>query len=315
MQPFRQNSEAATFFDELRAALARLAPVRSGILGADLTTYAIGGPLELLCEPETQEQLIQVVELLKQRAVAWRILGAGSNILVADEGIKEVVIRLGRGFRGSHVLSESPDITIIEVGAAASLMTLSRTVSDQGLSGLEFAAGIPATIGGAVFMNAGAHGSEMAAVLGEITVLRGAGVERIAARSLPFRYRHSGLSSEEVVIGASFVLRRGDRELVARQRAECLAERKARQPLSSPSAGSVFKNPSPKLAAGRLIEEAGLKGLVQGGAQVSTLHANWIINPGRRASAREVEALMAQCVETVADRTGVVLDPEVIRWK
>ena len=302
--------ELATLHQEL----SRLAPIRSGVLGRDLTTYSIGGPIQTLCEPEDSQQLQQAVALLADSGAPWRVIGAGSNLLIADAGLQTVVLRLGKGFRSSLVGPGRDGAVMVEVGAAASLMTLSRTVSEQGLSGLEFAAGIPATVGGAVFMNAGAHGGDIASVLHEITVLRGSELQRIAASELPFRYRHSGLEPSAVVVAATFKLQPGDRERIVERRAQCLAERKARQPLTSPSAGSVFKNPAPERPAGRLLEECGLKGAAVGGAVVSALHGNWIINPQRSATAEDVQALMARCVEAVAAHAGVVLQPEVLYW-
>src|SRR5262249_36080108 len=154
--------------------------------------------------------------------------------------------------------------------------------------------GIPALIGGAVFMNAGAHGSEISAVLRDVVLARGEGIEQISTASLPFRYRHSGIPSDSVVVSATFTFTRGDREKIAARRAELLKERKARQPLTQPSAGSVFKNPSPERTAGQILEECGLKGFAAGGVQISPLHANWIVNPNRLGTAQDVLVLIGR---------------------
>jgi UDP-N-acetylmuramate dehydrogenase len=300
--------------DALFTELSQLAPVRRDVLGSDLTTFAIGGELSLLVEPQDLSQLLAVSKFLAAADLPWRVLGAGSNLLISDQGVKAVVLKLGKGFRTLSSIEHGRVPGLIEVGGAASLMTLSRSMSEQGLSGLEFAGGIPASIGGAVFMNAGAHGGEIGAVLKEVAFVIDGEEHRVAAKTLPFSYRHSGIDPKAIVTSAIFELTPGDREKIIAHRAECLRERKLRQPLNSPSAGSVFRNPAPDAPAGRLIESCGLKGQELGGAQISEMHGNWIVNPRRVATSKDVQELISLCIQTVNQMHGVTLRPEVVSW-
>lgn len=300
--------------ESLFAELSRMAPVRRDVPGSDLTTFAIGGALSFLVEPQDLGQLLEISKFLASTGLPWKILGAGSNLLISDQGVKAVVIKLGKGFRSVSPGDQVGAGGLIEVGGAVSLMTLSRSMSEQGFSGLEFAGGIPASIGGAVFMNAGAHGGEVGSVLREVAFVIDGEHHRISARSLPFSYRHSGLDPRAIITSATFELVPGDREKIVAHRAACLRERKLRQPLTSPSAGSVFRNPSPDAPAGRLIESCGLKGRQLGGAQISEMHGNWIVNPQRSASSKDVQELISLCIQTVNQAHGVTLRPEVVSW-
>lgn len=285
--------------------------VRQGVVAASLTTFAIGGPLDYLVTVESLEELQQVVALISAAGQTLRVIGFGSNLLVPDAGLRGWVIKLGNAFRQIE-RSSAGDLV---VPAAASLMALSRKVSDEGLSGLEFAAGIPASLGGAIFMNAGAHGAEIGERVVEVTgVLTDGSLYTWSRDDLPWRYRSSGLPSGVIVTSASLQLVEGDREEIAKKCAQNLAHRRATQPLSLPSAGSVFKNPRSDLSAGRVLEEAGLKGVSVGGAMVSPLHANWIVNPERRASARDVADLIELCRSQAQARVGVSLEVEVRLW-
>jgi UDP-N-acetylmuramate dehydrogenase len=248
---------------------------------------------------------------LDAEGVSWRVLGNGSNLLIDDAGIETCVIRLGKGFR---FLREAAAGEFV-VGGATSLMTISRELSDRGYSGLEFAGGIPASLGGAVRMNAGAHGGEMAQVLHSVTAVHGRGeTVTLNAADLRFAYRHSELPPGAIVTEARLTLTPGDAQRSAELRAKFLAERKARQPLTVPCAGSIFKNPPGSKSAGALIESTGLKGTWNGGAQVSELHANWIVNPKRTATAAEVLQLITKCQEQVLAQHGVELHPELVVW-
>ena len=285
--------------------------VRGGVSGAQCTTFAIGGALIRLIEPETRDQLRSSIQFLTRHQQPYRVLGAGSNLLIDDQGVDEWVIRLGGDFKSFQC---SPSGAVV-AGAASSLLRLSRECSEAGLSGLEFAGGIPGSLGGAVRMNAGAHGGELAAVLQSVEVITSDGAfQRIPVAQLAFAYRHSELPQGAIVVGAELALVPGDAARSRTLRAQYLAERKVRQPLQAPSAGSVFRNPSPDRTAGWLIEQCGLKGHPIGGARVSELHGNWIINPHRTATAADVRALIALCQEAVAKRYGVSLHPEVVRW-
>jgi len=285
--------------------------VRCEVPGSGLTTLAIGGPLQYVVTIESLWELQAVLKLLTTEGQRTRVLGFGSNVLVADEGIRGWILRLGQSLR-SVERGEGDRFTI---AGGASLMAVARKISGDGFSGLEFAAGIPASLGGAVFMNAGAHGAEIADRIERVSVVMSDGSFRVFERDeLPWRYRHSGLPRDAVVVSAELLLPSGDKERIARACTDNLAHRKNTQPLSLPSAGSVFKNPSPELPAGRLLDEAGLKGVSVGGAMISALHANWIVNPDKRAPASDIVALISLCQERVRERSGIELEPEVRLW-
>lgn len=288
------------------------ARVRRDVPAAAVTTISVGGPIRALVTVDTAQELSQVLSILAQAGQDVRALGNGSNLLVADEGIEGWVIRLGSQFRSVAWLQEEGTV---EVGAGASLMSFARKVSDDGWSGLEFAAGIPASVGGAAFMNAGAHGSEVGRRIVQVHgVLADGSLASWGHGDLPWSYRSSGLPAGVTVTSVIFRLMRGDRAEISRRCSEHLAERRARQPLALPSVGSVFKNPSAELPAGRVLEAAGLKGERIGGAQVSELHANWIVNPEKRAKASDVRQLIELCQSRVKLHSGIVLEPEVRVW-
>jgi len=285
--------------------------LRANVSGASVTTMAVGGELEIVAEPEDPTALIALLRELRLNQMPWRVLGSGSNLVIADGGVRGCVIRLGRGFRGVVSLTDA----CFEIGAGASLMSIARDLSQLGFSGLEFAGGIPASIGGAVYMNAGAHGSEMVNVLRSVTILDCEGAQHTLTPSeLKFSYRHSGIPDSTIVIGAQIALVSSDASATTQRRAAYLAERKLRQPLSLPSCGSVFRNPSPEVSAGSILEQAKMKGHWHGGAQVSELHANWIVNPKRSATAADVCALVTECQQRALELYGLELMPEVKLW-
>jgi UDP-N-acetylmuramate dehydrogenase len=286
--------------------------IRHGVLGSTLTTFAIGGPLAALITVESPEELGAVLQALAAEGQPVRALGFGSNCLIDDCGLDQWVVRLGAGFKGLTIRDDGR----VMVGAAASLMSVARKLSDEGFSGLEFAAGIPASLGGAVFMNAGAHGSELCDRIVSVQGVLPTGASATWARSeLPWRYRSSGFPVGAVVTSVTVQLEPGDKAKISRICSDNLAERRARQPLALSSAGSVFKNPSPEAPAGRLLETAGLKGVRVGGAIVSELHANWIVNPERKATAADVMMLMGLCQQRVRASCGIELEPEVRLWR
>ncbi len=285
---------------------------RTDLQGAQVTTFAIGGPLSLVIEPENPEQLLAALKILNREGANARVLGSGSNLLIHDSGVFDPVIRLGRGFKYVTPGQASGEFII---GGAVSLMTVCRELSESGFSGLEFAGGIPASVGGAVRMNAGAHGGEMVQILRSIEFITKEGErQRVRPDQLSYAYRRSGLPDGAVVTEASISLVAGDKAAIIAKRAHCLAERKARQPLSMPSAGSVFKNPTPEKSAGLLVEQAGLRGREEGGAQISPMHGNWIVNPKRQATAEQVEALIALCKREVKEKFGFEMHTEIISW-
>lgn len=280
--------------------------VLSGEPLAPYTTWKIGGPADVLVTPSSKEKLAQTVAYLNSRQIPWFLLGRGSNLLVSDKGFRGAVIRLGRAFEAVRFDGET-----VYAGAAFSLIKLSVLVGKEGLTGLEFAGGIPGTVGGAVFMNAGAHGSDMSKILVEAEVLLGTGEwKRMAPEELQYAYRHSILHEETgIVTEAVFRMQHGDRKEIAGAMAAYKDRRRRTQPLQLPCAGSTFRNPPGHFAA-KLIEEAGLKGKRVGGAEVSPLHANFIVNTGG-ATAEDVAGLMELIRSTVKTAAGVDLVPEI----
>ncbi|MHA6484727.1 UDP-N-acetylmuramate dehydrogenase [Paenibacillus sp. strain BS8-2] len=271
------------------------------------TTWKIGGPADLLLLPRSKEQLIAAIRILHKHGVPWTHIGRGSNMLVSDKGIRGVVIKPSGAldfvtFEGSTAIA----------GAAYSFIKLSVMTGKAGLTGLEFAGGIPGTVGGAVYMNAGAHGSDVSRIFKYADIVLETGeMVRFGLEDMKFAYRHSILHEQRgIVVEAAFELAPGDRMEIASAMASYKERRLRTQPLQLATAGSVFRNPTGDFAA-RLIQEAELKGYTVGGAQVSEQHSNFIVNTGQ-ATARDVLALMDHIRVTVEERFGVQLVPEVL---
>jgi len=274
---------------------------------ADYTTWKIGGPADLLVVPQGKEELAATVKLLREHGVSWTSLGRGSNMLVSDKGIRGVVLKPGSGL--DYVRFEGQTVY---AGAAYSFIKLSVLAGKEGLTGLEFAGGIPGTVGGAVYMNAGAHGSDVSRIFQSAEIVTETGeLATYGREEMAFGYRHSVLHERQgIVVEAVFELERGEREEIAAAMASYKERRIRTQPLQLAVAGSVFKNPPGDYAA-RLIQEAGLKGYRVGGAEISVQHANFIVNTGQ-AKAEDVLTLMAHIQSTVKTRFGVELVPEVL---
>lgn len=270
------------------------------------TTWRIGGPADVLVIPHTVAQVQEVVARAVRHGIPWFVLGRGSNLLVRDGGLRGLVIKLGDDF--SAVSVEDGKLTAL---SGRGMVSAANIAIRQGLSGLEFATGIPGTVGGAVTMNAGAHGSEIKDVLAYASVLDASGaVREVDPAELSFRYRHSAVRERGwIVIAATFALQPGDVTVMQEQTRAHSRRRQSTQPLSLPNCGSVFRNPEGDYAA-RLIEAADLKGFRVGNAAVSDLHANFIVNLGG-ASASDVQAVMATVQRVVGERFGVELVPEV----
>ena len=269
------------------------------------TSFRIGGPADVLVEPGSPNELAQVVRAASESGQPLTVLGAGSNLLVGDGGIRGVVVKLGAGFRRVAWAE-----TGVAAGAAAQIGKLARAAVARGLSGLEFAEGIPGTVGGALFMNAGAYGGEVGPAVAAVDGVTADGrVETIAGGALSFGYRRSGLPDGFLVTAVSFRLTPATADAIARRLAELRDHRIASQPQGTANAGSIFKNP-PGHTAGRLIEAAGLKGRRIGRARISERHANFIVNDGG-ALASDVQALMAEAQRAVWERNGVWLEPEI----
>jgi UDP-N-acetylmuramate dehydrogenase len=271
------------------------------------TTMKIGGPADIFIEPSSLENIQKVMTFIKERQIPWRAIGRGSNLLVSDKGIEGVVIKLGTGL--NHLDINESTIT---VGGGHSLVSLSTLISKKGLSGLEFASGIPGSVGGAVYMNAGAHGSDISKILTKAHILFEDGsIEWLSNNEMEFTYRTSVLQNKRpgIVLEAEFQLTKGDRTAIVAQMQKNKDYRKDTQPWNFPCAGSIFRNPLPNYA-GKLIEEAGLKGFQIGGAKISEMHGNFIVNAGN-ATAKDVLDLIQYIKDEILNLYGVKMETEV----
>ena len=270
------------------------------------TSFRIGGPARRMAFPKTREQLVVLAGLLQEAGIEPLLLGNGTNLLVADEGLDTVVINTSAQLSRVEQTGECE----LTADAGVSLCQLALFAWKQGLAGLAFAHGIPGTLGGGVVMNAGAYGGELKEVIADVTALYPDGVRTLTADEMGFSYRHSVFSSGEgIVLGAKLKLEPGDPNAIKAKMDELMARRKESQPLEFPSAGSTFKRP-PGHYAGPLIESCGLKGARIGGAEVSCKHAGFVVNAGG-ATCADVLALMEKVQKTVFDTYGVLLEPEV----
>ena len=271
------------------------------------TTFKTGGPASLFISPEDTEQLIKVIEVLKKISGDYFILGNGSNILVSDKGFDGAVISLKK-FSGIELKG---DDTIV-AGAGALNSAIASFARDNSLTGFEFAAGIPGTIGGAMIMNAGAYDGEMKQVTKEVTVLSPAGeIMVLDNQTMEFGYRTSAIKGRGyIVLSVEPKLEKGDQGAISEKMAELAARRRDKQPLEFPSAGSTFKRPE-GFFAGKLIEDAGLRGYSIGGAAVSDKHCGFVINKGG-ATSSDIYRLITEVKAKVMETSGVELEPEVI---
>jgi UDP-N-acetylmuramate dehydrogenase len=272
------------------------------------TTFRVGGPAEALCTCQDLPRLQWLMGFLHREGIPFVVLGKGSNVLVKDTGFPGIVVRLGGSLASLQQGKDGP--LSLAAGGGAPIRKILNYCMERGLSGLEFLAGIPGTAGGAAAMNAGAWGREMSDAVQAIESVDAAGevVSRDRSR-LRFSYRALSLPEGCVIAKVLLLLAQEEAAEVSRRIQEYLVRRRAGQPLDLPSAGSVFRNP-PNDYAGRLIEEAGLKGKKIGGAMISPKHANFIVNEGG-ARAEDILALVRHVRERVRDRTGIELEPEI----
>ena len=270
------------------------------------TTFRIGGPAALMALPRTQAEARAAVRTARELGIEPFFLGNGSNLLVSDSGYPGFLIKLAGDFNQVQAVDRR-----LEAGSAVLLSRLSNALLDQSLTGMEFASGIPGSVGGAITMNAGAYGGEMSQVLEEVTFLDEEGELRtLPASECGFGYRHSFFSDRAcLILTGRFHLEHGDPEAIKARMDELTAQRKAKQPLEYPSAGSMFKRPPGHFAAA-LIDQCGLKGFAVGGAQVSEKHAGFVVNRGG-ASCADVLELVRRVRERVLAQTGVELEMEV----
>ncbi|UWG95466.1 UDP-N-acetylmuramate dehydrogenase [Dehalobacter sp. DCM] len=270
------------------------------------TTFKTGGNADCLIEPGNMPELQQLIGYILKENIPFMVIGQGSNIIVSDKGLRGVVIKLGKRLSRCTVHNE-----ILEAEAGALLTDVAEVAQENGLSGLEFACGIPGSIGGGVFMNAGAYGGEIKNVVHAILVLTREGkfLSR-EAEDLALGYRTSIMQTNgDIVLGATFKLVKGHKDVIKQTMDELNHKREQSQPLALPSAGSVFKRPA-GYYTGKLIEESNLKGYQIGGAQVSTQHAGFIVNVGQ-ASTSDIQALIRHIQYEVKRRFGVNLETEV----
>ena len=270
------------------------------------TSLGVGGDADVLAVPADEEDMRTILHFAGDKGYPLFVMGGGTNLLVKDGGVRGVVLDLSEGFGEITMMGENR----IEAGAGVRLSELVSLCKERGLSGLEFAAGIPGCVGGAVAMNAGAYGGEMKDIVEGIDVVNRTGkVSFIKALDVGFTYRGTGLPVDVIILKARMQLVQSSTEEVKKRIADNRVRRRSSQAINLPNAGSVFKNPD-NMSAGRLIEEAGLKGLRHGGAQISEVHANYIVNLGN-AKACDVLALIAEVRDSVYQRTGILLEPEI----
>ena len=302
----RDAAFAAALRAEIRGEVREAEPL------ARYSTYRIGGPATVLL-PSTTEDVARAVAFAAARGVPWFVVGLGSNLLFPDEGLDALVIRLGKGLDLLAV-----DGATATIGAGSPAPIAARRTAERGLAGLHIFVGVPGSVGGGVFMNAGCHGGDWAAITKRVTVLDAGGHDTVLPREeIPFAYRTSGLPGR-VVLEVSVQLREENPVAISAELEELHRWRREGTPFNQPCCGSVFKNPGgpswknaegPR-TAGQLIEAAGLKGFRVGGAEVSPMHANYFVNADG-ATAADVIALMRHAPRTVRERFGADLEPEV----
>lgn len=274
------------------------------------TSLRIGGPASVMAFPHNEKELAELLKLSGKLDIKPIILGAGTNVLAPDEGIQGLVICLKDCMNGMVLLDDES----VQIMAGVTMSRGAVFAANHGLSGMEFAHGIPGTIGGGVYMNAGAYGGEISQICESVTVMNALGeMKTLSNKEMGFAYRHSVLEQTgQIVLSAVFKLRKSSEELVRARMKELQGKRSASQPLDLPSAGSAFKRPVGGYAAA-LIEQAGLKGYRVGSAAISEKHAGFAVNLGG-ATAKEMRQLLAQVSERVYNHSGIRLEPEIRIW-
>ncbi|MFO7931823.1 MAG: UDP-N-acetylmuramate dehydrogenase, partial [Desulfosalsimonas sp.] len=321
VNPFFINGESGLLKSELKEKLAEKLGerIRFDVPMARHTYFRVGGPADAMAMPADIRELKDLVRMLEGAGVDWFVLGGGTNLLVKDKGIRGVVISLEKGFSGIETVESNTDRSLVHAGAGAGLSALCRYALENNLGGMNFAVGIPGTVGGAVVMNAGTGQGSMESVLAAIDVLKVPDeTGTIPAESLSFRYRRLDWDSsmveesgrEPIVLAGWFGLSSADGRAQEAEARRIREFRRQSQPAGF-SAGCAFKNPSPDMPAGRLIDQAGLKGMRIGDAQVSEIHANFIVNLGS-ADAADILRLMEKVREKVLMSHGVELEPEIV---
>lgn len=280
--------------------------VKTAVPLSTLTTMRVGGPADVVVTPYGKDEVKAVIRKLAEEAVPFVVLGHGSNVIGSDIGYDGVIIRVSENLQR---ISVQGNIIVAEAGA--SMASIARIAASKSLTGLEFASGIPGTLGGAIYMNAGAYGSEMKNIIQEVEVMDLTGkIHHLDRSEMEFGYRHSVLMSKSwTCLSATLMLEEGNQEAILQRMKELSEQRREKQPLEYPSAGSTFKRPEGHFA-GALIQEAGLKGFSIGGAQVSEKHAGFVINKGG-ATCQDILDLVAEVKKRVRESSGVELEPEI----
>jgi UDP-N-acetylmuramate dehydrogenase len=272
------------------------------------TSMRVGGRADILLSPSDVEEIREILALVRKNEIPLFVLGEGTNVIVRDNGIRGAVVSM-KSFRDTRVL-ESSDRTAVKAGAGLNLSALMNLCVKEGFSGMEDGAGIPGSLGGAVMMNAGAKSWEMKDSVTSVTVINDAGeVFPVPKKDIQFEYRSARLPQKGIVLEVVLSFRKEDRGVIQGRFRSNMEQRRKTQPLSFPSAGSIFKNPE-GLPAGRIIDDLGLKGYSIGGAKVSELHANFIVNKGE-ATAEDIIHLIEHIEKTVYQETGIILEREV----
>jgi len=269
------------------------------------TTFRIGGPAKYLFTPKSQEEILKIIDICKKNDIKYMIMGNGSNVLFSDKGYDGAIIQIYNSYCDIEVLDDG-----LYAKAGALLAKLATVARDNSMTGMEFAAGIPGTLGGAIVMNAGAYGGEMKDIVEYVELLMPDGtVDRVLCDNMKFGYRESIVSKDMIVLGAKLKLQKGDKKLIQSRMDELKEARTSKQPLDLPSAGSTFKRPEGYYAA-KLIDDSGLRGFKCGGAMVSDKHCGFVVNYDK-ATCQDVLNLIEQVQEIVEDKFGVRLEPEV----
>ena len=269
------------------------------------TTFHVGGAAKYFAIPKNVDEIQTLIAYCQKQNMSYCVLGNGSNVLFADAGYDGMIIQIGNAMSEIRV-----DGTVVYAQAGAILARVAKTAYEAGLTGMEFAAGIPGSIGGAIVMNAGAYGGEMKDVVSCVDVLSTDGTRRkYTCDEMEFSYRHSIIDSDKIVVGVELALQKGDKTVILNRMNELAEARRSKQPLEYPSAGSTFKRPEGYFAA-KLIDDSGLRGYRVGGAMVSEKHCGFVVNV-EHASTADVLAVMQHVQEVVNEKYGVMLEPEV----
>lgn len=269
------------------------------------TTFRIGGPAKYFFAPKSQDEILRIIDICKKNDIRYMIMGNGSNVLFSDKGYDGAIIQIYNSYCDIEILEDG-----LYAKAGALLSKLATVARDNSMTGMEFAAGIPGTLGGAIVMNAGAYGGEMKDIVEYVELLLPDGtVDRVLCDNMKFGYRESIVSKDMIVLGAKLKLKKGDKNLIQSKMDELKEARTSKQPLDLPSAGSTFKRPEGYFAA-KLIDDSGLRGFKCGGAMVSDKHCGFVVNYDK-ATCQDVLNLIEQVQKIVEEKFGVRLEPEV----